>query len=152
VATEAGTSVLADLPDAFVAAMNEDLGTSAALAVLHDTVREGNRALAAEDTAGAAASESAQSSGRSVLAMLDVLGLHPHDPAWATGASDVSVRLEGAVDGLVAALLEQRTQARADKDFATADAIRDRIKAAGIEIEDTPAGPRWSLGEPPADT
>ncbi|WP_110239666.1 cysteine--tRNA ligase [Nocardioides gilvus] len=151
VTTEAGTAELADLPADFVAAMNEDLGTSAALAVLHDTVREGNRALADDGTAGVA-SESAQSSARHVLAMLDVLGLHPHDPAWATGASDVTGRLEGAVDGLVAALLEQRTQARADKDFATADAIRDRIKAAGIEIEDTPAGPRWSLGAPPADT
>ena len=36
-------------------------------------------------------------------------------------------------------------QARADKDFATADAIRDRIKAAGVEIEDTPTGPKWSV-------
>ena len=42
-------------------------------------------------------------------------------------------------------LLEQREAARKGKDFATADAIRDRIKAAGIEIEDTPSGPAWSL-------
>ncbi|MEP6813983.1 MAG: cysteine--tRNA ligase, partial [Marmoricola sp.] len=45
----------------------------------------------------------------------------------------------------VAELLEQRAEARAAKDFATADAIRERILAAGIEIEDTPAGPRWTL-------
>jgi cysteinyl-tRNA synthetase len=45
----------------------------------------------------------------------------------------------------VRGLLEQRAAARADKDFAAADAIRDQIKAAGIEIEDTPSGPKWSV-------
>ena len=43
-------------------------------------------------------------------------------------------------------MLEDRATARADKDWARADAIRDRIKAAGIEIEDTPSGPKWSIG------
>ena len=47
---------------------------------------------------------------------------------------------------LVGALLEQRAAARAQKDFATADAIRDQIASAGIEIEDTPSGPAWTLG------
>ena len=46
----------------------------------------------------------------------------------------------------MAGLLEQRAEARAAKDFATADAIRDRLKDAGIEIEDTPQGPQWSIG------
>ena len=54
-------------------------------------------------------------------------------------------QLTDAVDVLVRGLLEQRAQARADKDFAAADAIRDQIKAAGIEITDTPDGPTWSL-------
>jgi cysteinyl-tRNA synthetase len=53
--------------------------------------------------------------------------------------------LEGAVDALVAVALEQRQAARERKDFASADAIRDQLKAAGIEIEDTTDGPRWSL-------
>jgi cysteinyl-tRNA synthetase len=44
-------------------------------------------------------------------------------------------------------LIEQRQEARARKDFATADAIRDRLKAAGIAVEDTPAGPRWELAD-----
>ncbi|MCD4533831.1 cysteine--tRNA ligase [Nocardioides sp. cx-169] len=123
------------LPDAFVAAMDDDLGTPAAVAVLYDAVREGNRLLAAEGDASTAAAE--------VLAMLDVLGLHPDDPAW--GGSGGDAKLSAAVDVLVAGLLEQRAQARAEKDFARADAIRDQIKAAGIEIEDTPAGARWTL-------
>jgi cysteinyl-tRNA synthetase len=45
----------------------------------------------------------------------------------------------------VSGLLAERDQARAAKDYAAADAIRDRIKAAGIEIEDTPNGPRWTV-------
>ena len=76
--------------------------------------------------------------------MLDVLGLDPADPAWpSSGGGDE--RLTAAVDALVAGLLEQRAEARAAKDFAAADAIRDRIKSAGIEVEDTPTGPKWSL-------
>jgi cysteinyl-tRNA synthetase len=125
------------LPEAFVAAMDDDLGTPAAVAVIHDTVREGNRALAeGGDAAGHAAA---------VRAMLDVLGLDPADPAWADGSGAEAERLRGAVDSLIAGLLEERAQARADKDWGRADAIRDRIKAAGIELEDTPDGPKWSL-------
>ncbi len=130
------TEPTTELPQAFVDAMDDDLGTPAAIAVVHDTAREGNRLLAAGEDAGAEAA--------SVLAMLDTLGLHPNDPAWA-GDDRADARLTAAVDALVAGLLEQRARARAEKDFATADAIRDQIKAAGIEVEDTPAGPKWSL-------
>ncbi|HQR27544.1 MAG TPA: cysteine--tRNA ligase [Nocardioides sp.] len=129
----------APLPDAFVAAMDDDLGTPAATAVMYDAVREGNRLLAAGDAAGAA-----QVAGH-VRAMLGVLGLDPADPAWGHDSGVEEHRLATAVEVLVSGLLEQRAQARADRDFATADAIRDRIKAAGIEIEDTPTGPQWSL-------
>ncbi|GAB3662064.1 cysteine--tRNA ligase [Nocardioides korecus] len=127
----------AELPAAFVAAMDDDLGTPAATAVVHEAVRDGNRLLAAGDAAGAL------ERAREVRAMLDVLGLDPRGEQWAadTGQSDLS----GVVDALVQGLLEQRAEARASKDFATADAIRDRIKAAGIEIEDTPDGARWSV-------
>ena len=127
-----------ELPAAFVEAMDDDLGTPAAVAVLHDTVREGNRLHDAGDAAGAQ-----EAAGR-VLAMLDVLGLSPHDPHWASDAG--SDGLHDVVDALVRGLLEQRARARADKDFAAADAIRDQIKAAGVEIEDTAQGPRWSVG------
>jgi cysteinyl-tRNA synthetase len=124
------------LPDEFVAAMDDDLGTPAAIAVVHDHVREGNRLLAE----GASAAEIATS----VRAMLAVLGLDPADPAWpSAGGSDA--KLTAAVDTLIAGLLEERASARADKDWARADAIRDRIAAAGIDVEDTPDGPKWSL-------
>jgi cysteinyl-tRNA synthetase len=122
-----------ELPQAFVDAMNDDLGTPAAVAVLYDAVRDGNRdpAVAREQAAA-------------VVAMLDVLGLNPADPAWGPGSSN-DQQLTDAVDVLVRGLLEQRAQARANKDFAAADMIRDQIKAAGIEITDTPDGPTWSL-------
>ncbi|KQQ43002.1 cysteine--tRNA ligase [Nocardioides sp. Leaf307] len=126
------------LPAAFVAAMDDDLGTPAAVAVLYDAVREGNRLLAAGDHAGA------RELAGGVRAMLGVLGLDPADPAWgpAAGADD---QLTHAVDVLVAGLLQQRDAARAAKDWPTADALRDRLKDAGIAIEDTPDGPKWSL-------
>jgi len=72
-----------------------------------------------------------------------VLGLNPADEAWATGGSDET--LTAVVDALVKGLLAERTAAREAKDWGRADAIRDRIKAAGIEIEDTPSGPKWSI-------
>jgi cysteinyl-tRNA synthetase len=77
--------------------------------------------------------------------MLDVLGLDPFDPHWAHEGSGRDEKLTAAVDALVGALLEQRSAARAAKDFSAADAIRDQLKAAGIELEDTPQGPKWSL-------
>jgi cysteinyl-tRNA synthetase len=129
-----------ELRAAFVDAMDDDLGTPAAVAVIYDAVRDGNKLLADNtDTAGAS------SIAADVRAMLDVLGLDPADPAWGSTASSATDKLTAAVDVLVAGLLDQRQAARAAKDFAAADEIRDRIKAAGIEIEDTPNGPKWSL-------
>jgi cysteinyl-tRNA synthetase len=128
------------LPAAFADAMDDDLGTPAAVAVIYDLVREGNKLLAAGDSA------ELRSVAGSVRAMLAVLGVDPFDEHWAgAGSSDTEARLTAAIDTLVGALIEQRATARAAKDFATADAIRDQIKAAGLELEDTPQGPQWSL-------
>jgi cysteinyl-tRNA synthetase len=124
----------------FVRAMDDDLGTPAAVAAIYDVVREGNKLLAGGD------SPELRGAAGSVRAMLAVLGLDPYDEPWASGgSSDTEARLTAAVDTLVATLLEQRATARASKDFAAADAIRDQLKQAGIEITDTPQGPRWSL-------
>ena len=127
----------AALPDAFVAAMDDDLGTPAAVAVIHDSVREGNRLLAD------GASDALSRTFGQVVAMLDVLGLNPADEAWASGGSDD--KLAAVVDALVQGLLAERSAAREAKDWARADTIRDQIAAAGIEVEDTPTGPKWSV-------
>ena len=73
---------------------------------------------------------------------LDILGCDPFDLAFGESGNK---KLDKAVDGLIALLLEQREAARVRKDFAAADAIRDRIAAMGISIEDTANGPRWSV-------
>ncbi|MGK5110648.1 cysteine--tRNA ligase [Geodermatophilus sp. CPCC 205506] len=125
-----------DLAPEFVAALDDDLGTPAAVAVVHEAVRQGNSARAAGDDDGAAAALG------SVRAMLGVLGLDPLDPRWAAGTDD---RLSAVTGGLVALALEQRQAARARKDFAAADTIRDRLGALGVQVEDTPNGPRWEL-------
>ena len=127
------------LPKAFVDAMDDDLGTPAAVAVIHDQVREGNRLLGAGEPADDVAA--------SVRAMLDVLGLDPADPAWGVLGGTDDAKLSAVVDALVAGLLEERAAARAGQDWARADAIRDRIAAAGIAVEDTPDGPKWTLAE-----
>ncbi|HEX4189898.1 MAG TPA: cysteine--tRNA ligase [Marmoricola sp.] len=134
-----GTAADGTLPEAFVAAMDDDLGTPAAVAVIHDLVRQGNSQVAADD------GTEAQKTAAAVRAMLSVLGLDPADPHWTQEAGSSTERLTTAVDTLVRGLLDQRQAARAAKDFATADSIRDQIAAAGIEIEDTPAGPRWTM-------
>jgi len=126
---------IAERPAQFNAAMDDDLGTPAGLAVLYDTVREGNRSLDAGDLAAAGLALG------QVTAMLDVFGLRADDPVW---ASQTGSDLVPVVDGLVAALLEQRAAARTRKDYAAADAIRDQLTKLGLTIEDTPQGPRWS--------
>jgi cysteinyl-tRNA synthetase len=134
VGEDAGKPVL---PDAFSAALDDDLSTPAGVAVVHEAVRRGNTALADGDDAAAA-----EALGE-VRAMLGVLGLDPLDPHWAAAGSDS--RLSSVTDGLVALALEQRAAARARKDYASADAIRNQLGALGVQVEDTSQGTRWEL-------
>jgi cysteinyl-tRNA synthetase len=122
----------------FTAAMDDDLGTPAALAAVHGTVREGNTALDAGDRAAASGAAS------SVRAMAAVLGLDPLDPLWVEGdrSADTATSALGA---LVEDLLVQRQEARARRDFAAADEVRNRLTAAGVSVEDSADGPTWSL-------
>jgi cysteinyl-tRNA synthetase len=137
-AERVGAAEPGELLAEFVDAMNDDLNTSRALAVVHDTVREGNSALAGGDDATVASALS------QVRAMLGVLGLDPLDSQWAASSES---GLTGVVDSLVALALEQRAAARSRKDWAAADAVRDQLKQAGVVVEDTPAGPRWTLSD-----
>jgi cysteinyl-tRNA synthetase len=124
------------LPPEFVAAMNDDLGTPTAVAVLHNAVRDGNLALDAGD-ADVIAARLAE-----VMGMLGILGLDAASGAWERG---VDQQLTAVVDGLVTELLKHREAARERQDFAAADAIRDSLAALGVEVSDTPQGPRWRV-------
>ena len=124
------------LPQAFSAAMDDDLGVPQALAVLHETVRSGNAALDKGDAEGV------RTALQGVKAMTHVLGIDPLSSERGTGGSDAAGSALGA---LVQTMIAQRAQARADKDWAAADRIRDAIAAAGITLEDTPDGTHWSI-------
>ena len=123
----------------FVEAMDDDLGVPAAVAAIHDVVREGNGLLGSGDSAAL------RGAVGSVRAMLGVLGLDPFAEPWASRAGGEGDSLRSVVDGLVGLLLDERARARTARDFAAADAIRDRLAALGVAVEDTPAGPRWTV-------
>jgi cysteinyl-tRNA synthetase len=127
------------LPQAFRDAMDDDLNVSGALAVVHDTVRAGNTALDDGDD------DAAHEAATAVVAMTEVLGVNPLSPVWDNGGTGGADDTLEALDALVADQLAARQSARAARDFEAADAIRDRLAAAGIAIEDTPSGARWSL-------
>jgi cysteinyl-tRNA synthetase len=107
--------------------------------VVHRTVREGNGALDAGDDI------TARTAAAGVRAMTGVLGLDPLSDAWTESTPDNGPREALAV--LVEHLLDERARARKERDFAAADAVRDRLLAAGIAVEDTPDGPQWTIKE-----
>jgi cysteinyl-tRNA synthetase len=122
---------------AFAAAMDEDLNTAVALAALHALVSRVNARL--EGLEGRPIGEAERK------AALDAFGRF--DSVF--GFLELADR-ESVVDADLSAWVEERIEARQAarraSDFATADAIRDEIAARGIVVEDTPQGPRWTLG------
>jgi cysteinyl-tRNA synthetase len=111
----------------FTEVMDDDFGTPQAVSVMFDLIREGNRIL--DDGGDASAIAGA------VEAIVDVLGLDDAEPA-PVATADVS-------DEEIETLVNRRQRARADRDFAEADRIRDELAAAGVSIEDGPHGSRW---------
>ena len=122
------------VPQDFADALDDDMNIPRALAVLHEQTRAGNAALAA----GADASEFANA----VWAMANVLGLTSLMNLDGSGASGAEHQ---ALDALIHTILEQRASARAEKDWATADRMRDVLTAAGITVKDGAQGSTWSL-------
>ena len=122
------------VPRDFADALDDDMNIPRALAVLHEQTRAGNAALAA----GSDASECANA----VWAMANVLGLISLMNLDGSGASGAEHQ---ALDVLIHTILEQRASARAEKDWATADRMRDVLAAAGITVKDGAQGSTWSL-------
>jgi cysteinyl-tRNA synthetase len=128
--------------DRFVEKMDDDFATPEALSVLFDAVRDANRALDADEDASAVVA--------AVHQMVDLLGLRPPqlgivDLAGAIEdlAGQVDVTSTSGPEATLNALLDRRATARSERDFATADAIRDGLSEIGIVVEDTADGARW---------
>ena len=121
------------LPSDFESELDDDLNLPGALGVLHETVRSGNQALDEERL------PDAQKARGEVVAMIEVLGLSREQWVPEASASDL------ALDRVIAGLIEERNQARADKNFAKADQIRDQLARAGVALSDDADGTHWSI-------
>ncbi|MDN5600211.1 MAG: cysteine--tRNA ligase [Dermabacteraceae bacterium] len=130
-----------ELPADFTAAMDDDLAVPEALAVIHREQSALNTLLAGRSAADVA--EIAAALGR-LRSMLDVLGLDPLGAQWGQ-ATGLAGGEHEALDALITAQLAAREAARAEKDWARADALRDALSDAGIRIEDGADGARWTL-------
>ena len=124
-----------EVPQAFAEAMDDDVNIPRALAVLHEQTRAGNAALATGEDASEAAN--------AVMAMAEVLGLAQLMSFNTEGTSGAE---HEALDALIQAVLAERAEARAQKDWAKADAMRDLLASAGVQVKDGANGSSWSVG------
>ena len=122
----ADASFAAARKEEFIAAMEDDLNTADALAAVFGLVRDINTAIA-----GGAAKQTLTLCADTFDELTGVLGL-------------VYNRQTGALDGEIEDLIEKRTEARKNRDFKTADEIRDKLKNMGIILEDTKDGVKWT--------
>ena len=134
------------LPAEYTAAMDEDLNLAGAMAVVHATLKRLNTVLAARVSERDAVVDAALD----LRSQLDVMGLDPLAEPWrsrvlGTGPAGADGAAADALDHLVTALLDQRAEARAARDWARADALRDELTAAGVVVEDSAAGARWHV-------
>jgi cysteinyl-tRNA synthetase len=127
----------ADVVDRFRAAMDDDLGSPQALAIIFDAVRDANRALDAEDDGAAAALAAA------ALELACALGL---DLGRVSASGGTGSGADEGEDAEIDELVDRRLAARAARDFAEADRIRDELAVQGITLEDTPNGTSWRRG------
>lgn len=113
--------------DHFVSAMEDDLNTADAVSALFDLVRDINGSVA-----GSPSRFLVEGCLQRLMELADVLGLLYQEK-------------DNDLDSEIEALIEKRTQARKNRDWATADAIRDELKARHVVLEDTPQGVKWHI-------
>lgn len=123
----------ADVSPNFLDALNDDLNTPKAVAELHNLAKQINKSESKDEKIAIA---------RQLKASAALMGLLTHSAdEWFKSRGNQS---EGGLsDEAIDALVQERIDAKKNKDFARADTIRDELKAAGIELEDTRDGTRW---------
>ena len=133
--------------EAVASAMHDDLNPAAALGELSEPLSAANRLLASgKGVSKVVRWRTLDAFMRGMSDVSCMLGLFGADPrSWLMDRRDLKARRDGLDVARVEALLEARTQARASKDFARSDAIRDELAALGVCIRDTPGGAEWSL-------
>lgn len=124
------------VPADFEAALDDDLAIPSALAIVHDTVRQGNQAIDSGDA------QTATTAASAVRAMVAVLGLDPLAEEWTTQGNGA---VSAALDSLVESVIALRWSAKAEKNFDLSDSLRDAIERAGIDVKDSSSGSTWSL-------
>ena len=124
------------LSDQFTNAMNDDLAVPQGLAQISEALRIGNIALTSGDLLAI------DMKAGEIRGALDILGCDPYDPAF---IESEDADLGKVLSGVIELALSERIAARARKDFAASDQIRDVLGTLGVNVEDTPQGPRWSL-------
>jgi len=127
------TDESADISAAFLEALNDDLNTPKAIAELHNLAKQVNKAENASEKSKLA---------NKLISSAKLLGLLNHSAEeWfkSRGSKDEN----GLADEQIDALVQERIDAKKNKDFARADQIRDELKAQGVELEDTKDGTRW---------
>ena len=122
-------------PQEFIQAIEDDLATPLTISIIHEYVTKGNTALTNNES-------KLLDILNEVRSMLYLLGLDPMSSNWNSQSSNQE---KEALDKLISELLNKRNQARANKDFALADSMRDALKNAGILIEDGADGSRWTI-------
>lgn len=121
----------------FIAAMNDDFNSSAAISVLFSLASEVNKAAKAQDT------DKAWQLAQQLRALAKSLNILQQPPKQFLQAVIGEKSENGLSDDAIDALIAERGDAKANKDYARADEIRMQLKEAGIELEDSSAGTTW---------
>jgi cysteinyl-tRNA synthetase len=137
---------LTQLEERFRSAMDDDFNTALAIGHMFDTVRAINRILAEENTLQGRLQEILGRGHDDLLRLGEVLGLFVSEPsAWLERSAQEGLSESGLSAGEIEALIMERREARANKDFARSDQIRDDLAAKGIQLLDAPEGTTWKM-------
>ncbi|MDH3543635.1 MAG: cysteine--tRNA ligase [Desulfuromonadales bacterium] len=137
---------LTQLEERFRAAMDDDFNTALAIGHMFDAVRAINRILAEENTLKGRLQEILGRGRDDLLRLGEVLGLFVSEPsAWLARSAQEGLSESGLSAKEIESLILERREARANKDFARSDQIRDDLAAKGIQLLDGPEGTTWKM-------